>query len=111
MTPSRIPQTAKPRPPLSLSRIFFSKVATLTFNEGEDQTKGSKRPKIEAQIKGKVHDRGKGSGEGLGEPLPRESLRIPTWNRAIWCIVEAKRRAQTIFRSQPNSARCHWERC
>ena len=50
-----------------------------------------------ARIEGAKHQKiegedwaGKGLGRRLGEPLPRKFLKIHTWNRAIWCIVEAK---------------------
>ena len=34
--------------------------------------------------------RGRGLGRGLGEPLPRNFFKFITWNRAIWCIADAK---------------------
>jgi len=42
------------------------------------------RAKPEPRAKPKKK-RGRGLGRGLGEPLPRNFLKIWTWNRAIWC--------------------------
>ena len=47
------------------------------------------RAKPESRAKPEI-ERGRGLGRGRGEPLPRNFLKIRTWNRAIWCIVEAK---------------------
>ena len=41
-------------------------------------------PKLRAKPEMK---RGEGSGEGLGEPLPRKFLKIWNDNRAIWCTI------------------------
>ena len=38
----------------------------------------------------KLEKSGKGSGEGPRWRLPRKILKNETWNRAIWCIAQAK---------------------
>ena len=56
-------------------------------------------------------------GPRLGDPISRKFLKVHTWNRAIWWIVQAKihlfpvadhgicrRWVRTSFRSQPNSS-------
>ena len=48
--------------------------------EGEARIEGGARDLVE---EGSVE----GSGEGLGELLPRKSLKLRSRNRAIWCIV------------------------
>ena len=45
---------------------------------------------IECEARTDLRKAGKGYGEGLGEHLQKFFLKIHTWNRAIWCIVEAK---------------------
>ena len=58
---------------------------------GEARIEGAKRLRFEgeARIEGEARERaGEGSGEGLGEPLPRKFLEFRTSNRSIWCIVE-----------------------
>ena len=53
---------------------------------------GAKRPRMEgeARTEGEARDIAGELGRGLGEPLPRKFLKIQTWNRSFWCIVEAK---------------------
>ena len=54
---------------------------------------GAKRSRTEgkAQTGGEAREEaGRGLGRGLGKPLPRIFFKIITWNRAIWCIADAK---------------------
>ena len=60
--------------------------------EGKARVEGAKRPRIEgeARTEGEAREKaGEGSGEGLGEPLPRKFLKNRTWNHSFWCIFEA----------------------
>ena len=54
---------------------------------------------------------GRGLGRGLGEPLPRNFFKIITWNRAIWCIADAKMEGYeqiTFLRFEEHSSSKNW---
>ena len=55
--------------------------------------------------------RGRGLGGGLVSPLPRNFFKIITWNRAIWCIADAKIEGYeqiTFLRFEEHSSSKNW---
>ena len=55
---------------------------------------------VEAWIKSEARDwAGEGSGERAWGAPPQKILKIHTWNRAIWCIVQLFKQAFLSFPS------------